>query len=273
MLKQLTVMACLGLSFVGCDDTGVTPVQLSTGGTGGTGGIPANVGAGGNTSVVGGGATQNGSGGSTTVATGTSADNGTCLLTPTADTGWVDATSNGCKIQGAWYSYNDCSTSPSSCTTNQLPTVGGTGFPNTAGKMCTSGTTVAINGNSSTIWGAGIGLNLNQPTESETKNPISTLPHLLKGFSFKLSGPTVPPTIRVSYPTAATTDTSHFKEVTAAGDYTVLFTAAAQGEWVTGADAVALTAGDINAIQFQVVAAETAAVPFDFCIESLTALY
>jgi hypothetical protein len=138
--------------------------------------------------------------------------------------------------------------------------------------MCTSGTTVAINKQYELKWGAGIGLNLNQTAGSDAKGGIGALPHALKGFSFTLSGTTVPSKIRVNYPTASTEETAHYKELTAvAGNFTVLFTEVKQGTWVT--TPVALVNGDINAIQFQIVGDDENTVPFDFCVENLTALY
>jgi hypothetical protein len=216
-----------------------------------------------------------GTGGSSTTNTTSTPPigDGSCPLTPTADTGWIDGATNDCKVQGAWYSYNDCKTSPGDCTTDQEPTVGGDGFPNTGGKMCTKGTTVAIGTDYETKWGAGIGLNLNQPGGDDAKNPIGTLPKAIKGFSFKLSGTTFPKELRVTFPTAATAETGHFKRLDnpKEGAYTVLFTEAAQGKWVTSP--VDLVPGDVNAIQFQICAESAAAAPFDFCVEGLTALY
>jgi hypothetical protein len=277
MMKWLIPTIGLGFLFVACTDDPVDPVQNpSVGGSSnvlpGSGGQTQQSPGTGGAQTPKGGATGTGGSSSTTTTT-TPPGNGSCLLTPTADTGWIDAATNDCQIQGAWYSYNDCNTSPGDCTTDQIPAVGGDGFPNTGGKMCTSGTTVAINEAYETKWGAGIGLNLNQPGGDDTKNPIGTLPKTVKGFRFTLSGTKFPKELRVTFPTATTEKTGHFKKLSSVtpGEYTVLFTEAAQGDWVK--TPVDLVPGEVNAIQFQICAENTAAAPFDFCVENLTALY
>jgi hypothetical protein len=55
-----------------------------------------------------------------------------------------------------------------------------------------------------------------------------------------------------------------------AGTHEVLFSDAAQGSWVT--DPVDLDVAQVQAIQFQVPSVMGAEVPFDFCVEGLTAL-
>lgn len=303
--NQLMVVACLGFALVACGES--TPTSAGSGGqlaatsaSGGStlgkggssnrggkssseggasdGGERANEGGSeqsGGSSSEGGNTSEGGAsseGGSTSEG-GASSEPGECALTATEDTGWIDATTNDCKVQGAWYAYSDCTTSPDDCTTDQIPEPGSDAFPNSDGRICTSGTTAEINKEYDTKWGAGIGLNLNQPTDSEDKNPISELPHALKGFSFTISGDTVPPEIRVTYPTAQTEKTAHFKKITEAGDYTVLFTDAAQGTWVKEDQQVELVPGEVTAIQFQVVGADTKTISFDFCVENLKALY
>lgn len=308
MSKQLRILTYWALLLTACDGDPVNPVQLSGGTTAGgstsatggastsgpgvttgstlaLGGGPSSVSTGGSPK---GGATGGGvsaTGGSGTGASTIGGSNagsvvvsGECEIKPTADTGWVDGAKNACAIQGAWYAYNDCDSSPGDCTLNQSPTPKNPiGFPNESGKMCTSGTTVPINDDYTHKWGAGIALNLNQPAtpaNNDIKNPISDLQYALLGFKFHLSG-TVPNPLRVIFPTTTTTArTAHFKEIaTGAGDYQVLFTDAAQGTWIPVAERVALVTGDVVEIQFQVVGQNSANVPFNFCVEGLTALY
>lgn len=298
---QLMVVVCLGFTVFACAES--TPISGGTGGQFGTtapssGGTSAKGGKsgdeggasekGGEASNEGGSSEQSGGAGSEggtaseggassegggTSEGGASSESGECALTATEDTGWVDATSNECKIQGAWYAYSDCTTSPEDCTVDQVPEPGSDAFPNSGGRICTSGTTAAINKEYETKWGAGIGLNLNQPTDSEEKLPISELPRALTGFSFTISGEVIPGEIRVTYPTAQTEKTAHFKKITEGGDYTALFSDAAQGTWVKEEERVELASGDVNAIQFQVVGADTKTIAFDFCVENLKALY
>lgn len=238
--------------------------SAATGGSGGGGTIPSS----------GGGGSETGGGGPSGGAPGSGGSPGTsCALVPT-ETGWIQADTNDCGIQGAWYYYDDCSTSPASCTAHTLPAPGTEGFANTGGSMCTAGVIAPVTTEAeySTKWGAGIALNLNQPVDSETKNPIATLPVAVKGFSFTVSGSQVPAEIRVTFPTPTTPDTSHFKPITTgAGNYEVLFADARQGSWVaTPSD---LDATQVTAIQFQVPSKMGAEVPFDFCISELKGLY
>lgn len=140
--------------------------------------------------------------------------------------------------------------------------------------MCTSGITVPTGTDYTKKWGAGIGLNLNQQPSSEAKNPISALQlatKIIKGFSFTLKGEAVPGKIHVNFPTQATADAAHFKEIAAPGDYQVLFSEAAQPGWVT--TPTALSWGDVVSVEFQVAASQTESVPFNFCVEKLSALY
>lgn len=301
MSNQLRFLAYWGFLLAACDSDPVNPVQLgsssitmggtssaiggaSTSGSGtATGGSMIVPTLGGNssggatkggTSAV--GAATNGGSGTTTSGTGIGGFTGSCLIIPTPDTGWVAGTSNPCGIQGAWYTYNDCDTSPGDCTLDQRPQPR-TPIQNENAKMCTSGTTVPINGDFKK-WGAGIALNLNQPpvpANENDKNPISQLLHPLKGFSFRLSGDGIPNPIRVNFPTAATADTAHFKPIVdgIAGTYQVLFSEAVQGSWVEASDRIELVHGDILEVQFQVPGEKSTNVSFNFCIEELTALY
>jgi hypothetical protein len=195
-----------------------------------------------------------------------------CTLIPTEDTGWVAGATNTCALQGAWFAYNDCSATQTDCTKNQRPDLSAKKFENVAGKMCTSGTTAAIHGEYSLKWGAGIGLNLNQPIASDTKNRVGDLAVAVKGFSFNLSANTLEKSIRVTFPTPDTEKTAHFVEVgPESRNYTVLFANAKQDSWVTSP--VPLVAGDVIAIQFQIQGEDDRELPFDFCIEDLKALY
>lgn len=299
MSNQLRFLTYWGLLLAACDSDPVNPVQLGSGSitmggasnaSGGASTSGSGVATGGSTIVptlggtssIGGstkggmsavGATSNGGSSTGTSGTGLGGFTGSCLIIPTPDTGWVADTSNPCGIQGAWYTYNDCDTSPGDCTQDQIPQPR-TPIPNENGKMCTSGTTVPINADYKK-WGAGIALNLNQPpvpANENDKNPISQLRFPLKGFSFRLSGDVVPNLIRVNFPTATTADTAHYKPIIdGAGTYQVLFSETVQGAWVN--PQVALDPGSIVEVQFQVPGQPSTNVPFNFCIEELTALY
>lgn len=286
MTNSLKILASLGCLLAGCDATSVDPIQVGTktsvgigGGTAATGGAstttkgstgPATGGA--ITSTPKGGSNSGGTS-STSSGTGGAVTYSSCLIVPNPDTGWVDGAKNDCKIQGAWYVYSDCTTSPDDCTQGQEPTPGATtGIPNTGGVMCTRGTTVPTGTDYTKKWGAGIGLNLNQQQPGDSsKNPISLLSKPIKGFTFTLSGPVVPGKINVKFPTPATENAAHFKEITAPGTYQALFSDAVQPNWVDAK--VDLVPGNVVSVEFQVVASPTDPVPFDFCVERLSALY
>ena len=141
--------------------------------------------------------------------------------------GWVEGVDNELGIQGSFYPYGDrygvakCINvgmhAPSDCsliTAPPPPPV--TGFPNTDGKMCTTGQTAVIlpcaagvttsgcpSSDYSNMWGAGIGFDLNAdkgpPDGDGAKHPYNPALHGITGVSFELD--TVPqPGFRVEFP-------------------------------------------------------------------------
>jgi hypothetical protein len=143
------------------------------------------------------------------------------------------------------------------------PTATGS-YPNTGGKICTSGQTSTATG----AWGAGIGLELN---DGPPQMPYDTVAHGVKGFCFLLSGATIPSTsVRVAFPTQDNQDNAYFVPVTTVGQHTVLFSDAAQGSWVTNKTAFEPT--KVMLMQLQIPSSTTAPVAWDFCIEGLTAI-
>ena len=193
-----------------------------------------------------------------------------CTVLPDPN-GWVAAALNDCGIQGAWYSYSDCDTSPADCTTDLLPEVGSQ-FTNTNGKMCTSGATASINDSTEVDakWGAGIGLSLNEQAD-QSKETIAQLPHELIAFRFTVSGTAIPEELRVNFPTPTTASIEHFVTITGSGEHTVDFLGVSQGDWVD--PQTPLDPADVIAIQFQVPARFNEQVAFDYCIENFQALY
>jgi hypothetical protein len=180
------------------------------------------------------------------------------------DGGSIAVGSNSVGIHGSWFVYSDCTdlkgvncamvTAPS--TTNS--------FPNVGGKMCTSGTTSTANG----AWGAGIAFELN---DGPPQMPYDTTAHGVLGFCFVLTGPTIPSTtIRVAFPTQDNNDNAYFEAVSTAGTHSVLFSDTAQGSWVTATSAFEPT--KVTLVQFQIPSSTTAPVPWDFCVEGVTAI-
>ena len=180
-------------------------------------------------------------------------------------TGFVAAAGNSLGIHGSWFQYSDCTDLKGvNCATVTTPT--GTTFANVGGKMCTSGKTSTATG----AWGAGIGLELN---DGPPQQPYDTVMHGVKGFCFLLSGATIPSTtIRVAFPTQDNNDNAYFEAFSTPGTHSVLFadTGFAQGSWVT--TKVAFEPTKVMLVQFQIPSSPSAPVPWDFCVEGMTAV-
>jgi hypothetical protein len=193
------------------------------------------------------------------------ADGGGCPGVAIApdDGGLVAAGSNTLGIHGSWFVYSDCADlNNKNCAMVTSPSANA--FPNVGGKMCTSGQTSTAAG----AWGAGIALELN---DGPPQQPYDTTAHGVKGFCFDLSGSTIPSTtIRVAFPTQDNNDNAYFEAVSTPGVHSVLFTDIAQGSWVTTKTPFEPT--KVMLLQFQIPSSTTAPVPWDFCIDGLTAI-
>jgi hypothetical protein len=183
-------------------------------------------------------------------------------LVPDA-TGYIAPGSNTVGIHGSWFTYSDCTDlMGKNCAMVTSPT--GTGFANVGGKMCTSGTTSTATG----AWGAGIGLELN---DGPPQQPYDTETYKVTGFCFQLSGATIPSTtIRVAFTTQENNDNAPFEAITTPGTHTVLFSDTAQGSWVTTPTVFDPT--KVMLVQFQIPSSTAAPIPWDFCIDGMTAV-
>jgi hypothetical protein len=228
------------------------------------GGSTANggaTGAGGTTAAGGATATggSTGSGGSTSTGTG-------CPGVPIAPdaTGHVPINSVG--INGNWFYYSDCVDLKNVGCSAQTQPPSTTGFPNTSGNMCTTGTT----GTSAKGWGAGIALELN---DTGGQQPYNATSHGVKGFCFQLTGTKIPAGtgLRVAFTTKNNNDNPYFEQVLTTGQHTILFTDTGFGQatWETKETWDPTT---LILLQFQIPAAPPTAVPWDFCVEGLTAI-
>jgi hypothetical protein len=235
----------------GLGGSGSGGARAGSGGTTGAGGS----GAGGITSGTGGASGPAGVGGSGAGCPGQP-------ITPDA-MGMVAAGSNPLAIHGSWFEYSDCADLNNvNCSTVTTPAANS--FANVGGKLCTSGHTSTAAG----AWGAGIGLELN---DGPPQMPYDTTAHGVIGFCFQLSGTTIPSTtIRVAFPTKNNNDNAYFSAVSTPGQHTVLFSDTAQGSWVTTKSAFEPNA--VMLLQLQIPSSTTASVPWDFCIEGLTAI-
>jgi len=171
--------------------------------------------------------------------------------------------SNTVGIHGSWFVYSDC-TDLKGVNCAMVISPAASSFPNIGGKMCTSGRTSDAAG----AWGAGIALEL---SDGPPQQPYDTTAHGVRGFCFQLTGATIPSTtIRVAFPTKDNNDNAYFESVSTPGTHTVLFSDIAQGSWVTTKTDFEPT--KVMLIQFQIPSSTTTPVPWDFCVEGLTAL-
>jgi hypothetical protein len=197
-----------------------------------------------------------------------------CVLVPN-EQGWVEQQDAVCcPFQGAWYPYNDCNDSPPpNCAWDQVPAPDAGTFQPDQGlnRMCTHGTSAPVGeAGASNIWGAGIGLWLNQVRDTEIHNSIGRL-RMPFGFRFTLTGTLGSNGLRVNFPYTDSDPVPHYVTITQPGDpVEVEIANAQQGTWV--ADASTIDPARVVAIQFAIPAGSDA-VAFDFCVNTLTALY
>lgn len=263
MKNQLTalilVLCCGGFSAACSDDS-------SSGGSGGAGGSGNSGGAG--------GAGPSG-------AVELVADN----------TGFVNAEAVG--IKGAWYAYADSigsdGTSKGNCQTVGMhpdtecakvesPAPGS--FPNTDNKLCTKGTVEAVGmlagaPDYDNQWGAGIGLDFNNPGMGAPKAPFDAAAAGIKGVSFEIDNP---PTggLRVEFPDEATNgksaaywgaDSTYPPSPVKKGVNTIMWDAVKP----PATTVPALTVSKLMGIQFHVTTGSTPGT-YDFCISKLSVI-
>ena len=213
-------------------------------------------------------------------------------------TGYVDVGATGMTmIKGAWYAYGDGIGSDgttgtgdcelkgmhavSDCSQITTPSFGT--FPNTAGKMCTMGTaakvinlTTAAMPDYNNIWGAGIGLDLNNGggDAGAMKLPYNATMNGVIGMAFDIDS--VPLAgLRVEFPTKTATNAAFW-----GGDQMLSPVMKGHNEilWtkVTGPfyDTVAppFDPTTIYSIQFHVPTSTTASASYQFCISNLSAI-
>lgn len=252
----------------------------------------------------GGGSSSTGTGGSSSTGTGGSSGNLTGVTLVPSATGWIDKTDvgNTIMVQGAWYPYGDsygeakCTSATfgkhaaGDCSVITMPDPVGTGFPNTAGSMCTTGTAakvldiVGMTGmpDYSNMWGAGIGLDLNASGgDLSTKSPYNATMAGVTGISFKID--TVPLSgLRVEFPMPLTNGnpagsdywgaSSSYPASPAQPGLNVIRWADVKSPAAATASPVAFDPTQIESIQFHVPSSTSAASPYSFCISELTFL-
>jgi hypothetical protein len=249
---------------MGQGGTGQQVGQAGTGGTGalpvgGAGGAPvASAGAGGSAvATAGAGGTMGAGGTSSTIPTGT----GNLIMHDSM--GWVAGASNGVGIQGSFYTISDATGTPPGVTTIALDDL------TTPTSTCVSGTASAVPDDTgySQFWGGGLALNLADPGGGMPAGAWNR--GAVAGFSFTVSGPTIPPGLRfqASGGEAGPVYCSNI----VAGPNNVQFGTLVTECYQAGGTPLPPTAG-IQSIQWQVVTVLETPTPFDFCVDNLTAL-
>jgi hypothetical protein len=218
-------------------------------------------------------------------------------ITPGA-TGLVVGSSNSLGVQGPWYAFGDgvgasgttatgsCERAghlPAECSMILTPAIGS--FPNTGGRMCTSGTVaVVIVGMNAmfdygNITGAGIGLDLNNSTVPvPVRGVFNAVAKGVTGVAFDLEIVTLPG-LRVEFPTPATDGTSAgaaywggnaaFGNSHVVAGTNVLRWADVQ---IAGPVPTAFDPTKIESILFHVPTNVTSTGPYSFCVSNLRLL-
>jgi hypothetical protein len=208
-------------------------------------------------------------------------------------TGFIASASSGTThIQGSWYGYSDGAGLDGMTTTGEceraghpatacshvtLPAAGG--FPNVAGKMCTSGVVAQVVAGDggfpdyTNISGAGIAVDLNAP--AGIRMPYNALANGVVGLGFDID--VLPPSgLQVGFPTPATAHDPAFW----AGYQIISPVRVGHNEvrWtdVDGpyylVDAVVFDPTSILSMRFHVVSGTSAPIAYSFCVSNLVAL-
>lgn len=268
------------------------PGAAGTGGApplanGGTGGAPQGLGQGGTAPLAQGGTGGAPGAGGTGGAAPTGAGN---VIKPDAN-GFVLATSNGLGIQGAFYASADTGGS------TIAPAAFTGAVDATTGAICVEGSGAIVAPDPatpggflySTTWGAIVGFNLSQPNDPTTGapstiaqpfNPVIPGVGTVSGFTFNITG-TPPPAGALRFkttfpatPGGTTASEEQYCYVMPAGTpgtpFTVGLTQQTAECWEPAG--AAFTSRELLSVQWQIVTNTAAPVPFDFCIENLTAV-
>lgn len=251
-------------------------VQAPVGGSGGTGGLGAGLGGSGSQVTP-----QGGTGGSAVATAGSGGMPGGgeipigmgTVITPAAD-GWVAGGTNQFGIQGSFYTFSDAE-SGGDTTMNALDFTGG--------RVCTSGIASqvltpagALEPAYGTYWGGGVGLNLADPGNMTGPGPWDR--GSVVGFSFNITGSTVPPADQFRFKATFYEGTVVNEEGYCIGNVLPGQNSIQLGSLVNqcytgGAMAPALSpTAQLVALQWQIATVTAASTPFDFCIENLTPL-
>ncbi|HVZ37567.1 MAG TPA: hypothetical protein VG963_34335, partial [Polyangiaceae bacterium] len=206
--------------------------------------------------------------------TGTAIPTGTGnAITPVA--GHVAGTSNGVGIQGDFATFSDATGTPPGATTISPATFG----MSMGSTICVSGTASQVMTDPTTMmadynryYGGGVSLTLADPG-GNMPGPWSR--GKVTGFSFNITGMTIPAgqlRFGVDFYDGGSINHNYCKDKLVAGANTItLSTDVTDACYTPGGTALSPTA-TLQALKWQVATVTTAATPFNFCIENLTAI-
>jgi len=177
--------------------------------------------------------------------------------------GWVAGSTNGVGIQGSFHTYSDATGNPPGVTTIAIDDLT---MPT---RTCVSGTASAVPDATGygQFWGGGLALNLSDPGGGLP--PAAWDRGTVTGFSFTVTGPTVPAGFRFQA-SVSEAGPVYCGNIVAGPNSVTLGTLVTECYQAGGTPLPATTA--FQSIQWQVVTVLDTPTPFDFCIENLTAL-
>jgi hypothetical protein len=186
-----------------------------------------------------------------------------------ADYNWIGTNPTTCSVQGSLYAYGDGSTCTSPSPISATACAAG------AAGCCIAGATVVDT--TYAKYGCGLGLDLN--ASAGTAPVKSAYAGSAKGFKITISGTVATgQPIRIMYGSLAATPTGGtdpYKQVTAVGTYSVLFSDATCPSWATAAQCSPVSGSGAYSLKVQVAGGSVAADPvgaFNLCITSITPL-
>jgi hypothetical protein len=229
----------------------------------------AGAGAGGESSTSGAG----GAGGesSTSGVGGETADVDNAIRLTPVD-GWIDGRSNALGIQGAVFAYADNTTiaSLSSSFKGSNACIKGIAAKIDPDCQAPAGTDCYA-----MVWGAAIGLNLNQwiDRESGVQGPPTAYDaSALVGFAFELSGEAVPVSLRFKVEDAEGEYCTPPAKPIKLGDNVVLFSDLMAKCWGKGGTSAVSAKSGLIKLAWQVVTSVNTTMPFDYCVSNIRAL-
>jgi hypothetical protein len=198
------------------------------------------------------------------------------VLTPVA--GWVAGGTNEAGIQGSFYPLSDATGTPPGATT--ITPAPPADFSTAAGStICVSGSASQVVGTPldyARYWGGGVGFDLGDAGGELPVQPWAR--GNVVGFRYTLTGTAIPTSLRfiVTFQEGTGVNAGTYCKPIATTSGTPVTTMLGDGSiiascWQAGGAPLPATAL-LRSIQWQVSTTDTAATPFNFCIENLTAI-